>query len=774
MLRIMVIALSLLAAVPLFAIESGRSQQKVASERGKRIQKRGHSGGSIHGKIRTKNGKTMDGVQVLVNGYSIGGVSRDGHYHVEGVPAGKQKITFSMTGYRTRTLNVNVVKGKEISMDISLQETVIDMNPLVVTGTRTIKNRLDSPVTVDIVPTENFEIESATNLAEGLNMTTGVRVENNCQNCNFTQLRMNGLDGAYSRLLINGESSVSSLAGVYILEQLPASMIDRVEVVKGGGSALYGGSAVGGVVNVITRKPEIEQTRLGMRYGWIDGKPDRTATLSTSVISDDRSIGAVLVGQSKQRNPVDLNEDGFSELGILKQTSFGGNMIYNPSEKMELLADLFFMQEERRGGDKITSSQPHEAEIAEAVETRRISGKLELDYTHSARTEYNFFATFANTERDSYYGGGQDPNAYGNTLNPLYIIGGHVNHKLSLAHYLTSGLELESDGLKDVNQSYNRTIDNTYNTFGAFVQDDWQAAPWLNLVLGARFDRHSEIDGFIISPRLTAMVKASENTSVRAAVSTGYRPPVVFDEDLHIAIVGGEGRIIENSPDLEEENSISVSGGLEHTRQIGDHGSGLFLSTNGFYTVLNDAFGEVFSGRSEGDWPVWTRINEGKAFVYGFEFQVGYSWRNRLTMRTGWTVQESRFDHEFDISADESEVIMTDQFLRTPNIYGYITSSYSIIPGTLDMDVNLDFTGPMAVLNESSNVFKPETDWFTTIDTRVTWTVGGTSFLKLFVHGMNLTNSYQKDLDTGPERDSAYVYGPQRPRSFYMGVETGF
>ena len=92
------------------------------------------------------------------------------------------------------------------------------------------------------------------------------------------------------------------MAGVYILEQLPASMIDRVEVVKGGGSALYGGSAVGGVVNVITRRPEIEQTRFGIRYGWIDGKPDRTATLSTSVINDDRTIGAVLVGQSKQRN----------------------------------------------------------------------------------------------------------------------------------------------------------------------------------------------------------------------------------------------------------------------------------------------------------------------------------------------------------------------------------------------------------------------------------------------------------------------------------------
>ena len=90
------------------------------------------------------------------------------------------------------------------------------------------------------------------------------------------------------------------------------------------------------------------------------------------------------------------------------------------------------------------------------------------------------------------------------------------------------------------------------------MQDDWQTTPWLNLVLGARFDKHSEIDGVIIS-RGHCDDQGHENTSIRAAISTGYRPPVVFDEDLHIAIVGGEVGYIENSPDLEEEKSISFS-----------------------------------------------------------------------------------------------------------------------------------------------------------------------------------------------------------------------
>jgi outer membrane receptor for ferrienterochelin and colicins len=727
--------------------------------------------GEIHGMVRDEQGALLDGAQVTVNGFKIGAVSEHGHFHVTRVPAGEHKVTAFMTGYASITRTVDIIAGKTVELNLTLKATAFELNPLVVTGTRTIKKRLDSPVQVDVVPSENFDIESSVNVAEGIRNVPGVRVENNCQNCNFTQLRMNGLEGPYTQILVNGRATMSSLAGVYGLEQMPSAMVDRLEVVKGGGSSLYGGSAVGGVVNIITRKPQVQQTELGIRTGWVDGKPDNTLSLSSSVLSDDRKIGAFLFGQRRQRNPFDRNGDGYSEQGILKSNNFGGQFYYEPDEDHELSIEAHVLSEDRRGGDQITSTRPHEANIAEATETKRLGAGVNYAQKISPRADYTLYTSLAYTTRSSYYGAGQDPNAYGNTLNPLYMGGGQFNYRPNMDHALAMGMEFKSDAIEDKVLAYERVTDETYNSLGMFAQEDWQINPRFNAILGLRMDKHSEVDDPIFSPRASLLCKASEFMSLRGSFSTGYRPPVVFDEDLHITQVGGEGMIIRNSESLEEEKSFSFAGGLEYSRSY--DGAGLFFTAGGFYTMLDDVFFVEFVGQ-EGSALLHERINSGGARVYGLEFEVTVAMQDRITLGTGWTFQKSLFDETQDISEDESVQILTDEFLRSPDIYGFVRAAVELVPGNVDLSMSLDITGPMHVLNAESNAYRHKTPWFGVLDTKVTFDVGHNGHIKYFVHAHNLFDSYQDDLDVGASRDAGYVYGPQRPRSFYTGISTGF
>ncbi|MGM9861982.1 MAG: TonB-dependent receptor plug domain-containing protein, partial [Muribaculaceae bacterium] len=178
-----------------------------------------------------------------------------GHYTFTNLEPGRYKVEASSVGYTPQTLEVDIrlATTAELNFDVSADAFMLEQ--VVVTGSKSEQKRRNSPALVSVVSSKLFNLVNACSLADGLNFQPGVRVENDCQNCGFTQVRINGLDGHYSQILMNSRPVFSALAGVYGLEQIPANMIDRVEVMRGGGSALFGSSAIGGTVNIITRDP---------------------------------------------------------------------------------------------------------------------------------------------------------------------------------------------------------------------------------------------------------------------------------------------------------------------------------------------------------------------------------------------------------------------------------------------------------------------------------------------------------------------------------------
>ena len=688
-----------------------------------------------------------------------------GNFEIKKIPPGRYHIEVFAEGYIDYSSDPFDLKQSRLNYKVILIKKIIEQ--IVVTATRTPKLYAETPVKTYVITLKDIEKKAATNLAETLYQTTGVRVENDCQNCNFSQVRINGMEGKYTQILIDSSPVVSAMTGVYGLEQIPAEMLDRIEIVKGGGSALYGGNAVAGVINVLTKEPQENKTTLKLFQESISGKPFTNFGFHSSLVSKDLNTKVYLFGTYQKREPVDLNEDSFSELGTISNTSFGLNFYnYFSGIKGNLKLSIFRIFEERRGGD-LFDKPPHEANTAEWIKTDQIGFSSEWNHSLSDKMHYNLSFSLIDAKRNTYYGSHKDLNAYGNTKNPLFFLHSQFNYQLG-SHVFSLGVQYKRDKIKDEATGYNRIIEDVYHESGFFIQDDFKISKAISLLTGVRLNKHSALDKIIVTPRLSILLKIMKELSFRTSFSTGFRAPQVFDEDLHITQVGGEGMMITNSPDLNVEKSYSISSGLDYGKQIGRNL--IQFSLEAFYTKLADTFVLHEVGRIEKA-RILERINASGSKVYGFSIDFGLVLGPRFSLASGWTIQASeREEPEPDFDSKE--------FFRTPNYYGYSSLSYENNK-LVNVDLSFEYTGSMKAPHYAGYIEKDRletTSHFWVLNAKLHKAINITenNTVSIFIGASNFLNSYQKDLDKGADRDSGYVYGPAKPRSFYAGFKFSF
>ena len=289
----------------------------------------GQEGYTISGVV-TSQGNPVPYANVYLETTSFGTISNvEGYYEIKNVTENVYTVVASMNGFET------IKKQETINNDTTLNFNLeIDLlDEIVITGTRTFKRKNDAAVIVNILNSENLNAFQACNLSDGLKFQPGLRVETDCQTCNYTQLRINGLGGGYSQILINGRPIFSPLTGLYGLEQIPTNMIERIEVIRGGGSSLYGSSAIGGVVNVITKVPKSNNFDFNYTYQNINGgADDHIISGNATVVSKSENAGVSLFVNNRNRDFYDHNGDNFSELTTLNNNSFGANFFFLPSE----------------------------------------------------------------------------------------------------------------------------------------------------------------------------------------------------------------------------------------------------------------------------------------------------------------------------------------------------------------------------------------------------------------------------------------------------------
>lgn len=701
-----------------------------------------------------------------------------GHYFLKNIPDGDYEIEATYIGYVSQKFKVRIKGRRTQEVNFSLKEDVMQLEQIVVTGNKGEVKRRNSSTLVGVLNAKTFDLVSTCSLADGLNFQPGVRVENNCQNCGFTQVRINGLDGHYSQVLMNSRPVFSALAGVYGLEQIPANMIDRVEVMRGGGSALFGSSSIGGTINIITKDPIVNYAEVANTSTLIgmENAIDNNTTVNASVTSDNHKLGLMIYGQNRDRASYDHDGDGFTEIGEMKSKTIGARAFMRPSDNTRLTLEYRATEEFRRGGNEL-DKPAHDADITEQTDHQIHGGDINFNYwSDDQKTKWNVYASLQDTKRDSYYGSGKDPNAYGNT-HDLVVVGGTqytraIDKLWFMPAEFMAGAEYNHNYLHDVTLGYDHDHLQKVNIYSGFVQNEWRNDMW-GFLVGARIDKHSLVDNVIVSPRANIRFNPTKQANFRLSYSTGFRAPQAFDEDFHIAVVGGERVVTVLADGLKEESSHSVSLSGDLYFNIGDVQANLLLE--GFYTTLDDVFALRTIGEDSMGNEVLERYNGSGATVFGGNVELRAVFSSQFSVQGGLTLQRSRYK-QLEQWSDNADVPATKDMFRTPDAYGYFTLNYSPIK-PLTLGLTGTFTGPMWMQHfEGSGThidIAERTNSFADVGVKVAYDFKLFDFSTLQINaGMhNIFNSFQKDFDKGELRDSGYMYGPMLPRSVYIGVK---
>lgn len=700
-----------------------------------------------------------------------------GHYVFRDLKPGEYTLEASFTGYKTQTRHAHAAAGQSVEVNFEVTADAFMLDQVVVTSSKSEVTRRESPSLVNVLKGDILERTGACSLADGLNFQPGVRVENDCQNCGFTQVRINGLDGHYSQILMNSRPVFSALTGVYGLEQIPANMIDRVEVMRGGGSALFGSSAIGGTINIITKDPSVNSARVSHTLASIgpSGALDNNTTVNASVVTDNNKAGIFIYGQSRNRDAYDHNGDGFSDVPKLSSQTVGARTFLRPSDISRLSFEYHNTHEYRRGGDRL-DLEPHMAMITEQTDHNNHAFEATYDiWPNEHRDHVSVYAATQASNRRSYYGSNMDPNAYGRTSDVVATGGAQLTHPFSrlvfMPSELVAGVEYSYNRLHDVTVGYNHNSLQITNVYSAYVQNEWRDSRW-GFLAGARIDKHSLISAPIVSPRLNLRFNPTKDYNFRVSYSTGFRSPQAYDEDFHVAIVGGERVVTVLASNLKQESSNSISASADLYHRFGTVQTNLLVE--GFYTDLRDVFAlrQLPDLDAAGN-AVLERYNGSGARVAGINVEGKVFFSSHFDIQGGITWQRSRYKKP-EVWSNDPDVKPVTRMFRTPDLYGYFTANVQLMRA-LRLTATGTYTGSMLVQHMAGSGTPVDvavtTPRFFDASTRLSYTfkVLNRVSMDATLGVTNIFNAYQRDLDTGADRDSGYIYGPALPRCLTAG-----
>ena len=723
-----------------------------------------------------KTGEHLPFVNVQLKGTDIGTVTDEtGHYFLKDLPVGRQTVVFSYVGYETLELPVVTEADKTVELKAAIKEFSQQLNSVVVTANRYATKRQEAATIVNVLSPKLFETTAVSCVADALCFQPGLRVENTCSNCGKTDLRINGLQGQYTQILMDSRPVFSSMASVYGLEQVPAAMIDRIEVVRGGGSAVYGANAIAGVVNIITKEPVrnfvnlANTSNVNERAGY-----DINTDLNASVMSENRKIGAYIFASHRTRSAYDRDDDGFSEVPQLRTTTAGTRVFFKTSAYSKLTAEYHHTTDYRRGGNK-RDEEPHKADIAEQLRHNIDAGSLAFDwFSVDSRHFVSAYSAIQHIGRESYFGAGQDTAAYGRSSDLTSNTGLQYRFSYPCGRMngdLTVGAEYNYNGLHDRMLGYNRDMRQNVHVVGAYAQNEWKNTQW-SVLIGARLEKHNLLKRVVVNPRATVRYTPIEGLVLRAGYSSGYRAPQAYDEDLHVAAVGGNVSLITLDPDLKPEYSHSATLSLDWYRRFDN--LEVNLTGEGFYTYLQDVFYLREDGKDAMNNLLFTRTNAQGAWVGGINFEGKLSFQLstfNFQLSAGYTFQRSRYIEAMSWSP---VVAPQKRMLHTPDHYGYLLLDIQPVRD-FTISINGKATGSMIVPHLKGYALNDEekkTPTFWDLGIRLAYDIHLYKHYCLEISGgvKNVLDQFQRDLDKGPDRDANYIYGPTVPRTYFLGL----
>ena len=715
-------------------------------------------------------------VNVQVEGTALGCLTDEsGHFYLKNLPEGELTIVFSMMGYETEKRTVTLRRDTLVEMNVAIAETSFMIDNVVVTANKYETKQREVATIVNVIPPLIIESTTSNSMADVLNFQTGLRVEETCSNCGVPQIRINGLEGQYTQILMDSRPIFSSLASVYGLEQLPAGMVDRIEVIRGGGSALYGANAIAGVVNIITKEPSRNSLNISNSSAFTQqGTYDINTNMNASVVSENQKAGLFLFGVQRNRQQYDRDNDGYSDIPHLNSTTVGFRSYFKTSDYSKITAEYHHTTEFRRGGYGIDSLQPHESPLTEQLKHNIDAATVKWDmYTADNKHFVSVYTSFQHIARDSYFGTNYNPNAYGKSTDIVSVTGAQYRFSYPCGIMnadLSAGAEYSYNQLRDQILGYDRNTLQRVHLGGGYVQNEWKNKQW-SILVGGRLEQHSLLDKPVFSPRANIRYTPIEPIILRLSYASGYRAPQIYEEDLHVGAVGGEVSLISLDENLKPEYSHSISGSIDMYKRFGKWD--LNLTFEGFFTQLNDVFTLVENGHDAHGNLLLTRTNASGARVAGMNIEAKVGFGHLLTFQAGYTYNHSRYIEPLQWS-ENPNIVPQRRMFRTPDHYGYFLCNIEPVKH-FHIVTNGKVTGNMLVQHFAGYV--PEDEEVTT-PTFFEWDIKLCYDIPLYKHytleinaGVkNILDQFQSDLDKGMDRDAGFIYGPATPRTFFAGI----
>lgn len=757
----------------------------------------------IKGKV-SGNDEVLSFANVVIKELKTNKTSNiNGLFNIENVANGVYTLKVSYVGFIPFEETIEI-KNEDLELDIVLEPDNLSREDIVVTATRTKVPIHKSPIITNRISEKLFESIEAVSISEGLNFSPGLRMETNCSNCGFNQVRMNGLEGYYSQILINSRPLYSAMTGVYGLELIPANMIDRIEIVRGGGSAMYGSNAIAGTINIITKENTSNQYEINNLVNYTNfEKLENVLNFNAGFVSDDLNQGINIFGIKRYRQNWDANGDGFSQLVKIDNQSLGFDAYKYLKDKSKLKANLFIINEERRGGNKF-ELQPHQSDIAEYLHHNIITTSLSFEkYIEKYNTTYSIYTGIQSTDRNSYYGAGgriidtvgsiteEDilaMNAYGIASDFVGNLGLQFSSNYNQFTFVY-GLEYSYNKIADDILGYKRELDQIVSNLGSYLQVQFELNKHFTFISGFRYEKinldgnynlnnnkfENTKDFNILVPRLSAMYLYDNDFKVRLNYAQGFRSPQAFDEDLHIETVGGAARFISIGQNLKPEYSDNYSLSTDKTFFINKIQFNLIV--DGFYNNLRNSFILTNPIELDNGISILQKRNSEGSLVYGINFELNFAYDNYFQFKTGFTTQKAQYKQKELIweSINQDTITSTNQILRTPNNYGYLNLDYSI-NNELSISSSWVYTGEMItpkIENFNTEYTKLiKTKDFFELNFKLSYDFDFKyNHLIVSLGIQNILNSYQSDFDIGKNRDASYVYGPARPRTGFISFK---
>ncbi len=715
-------------------------------------------------------------VNVQIEGTSIGCLTDEsGHFYLRNLPEGKLVVVFSMMGYETIKKDIVLHKDTLVEMNISIQETSFIVDNVVVTANKYETKQKEVATIVNVISPLIIESTTSNTIADVLGFQTGLRIEETCSNCGVPQIRINGLEGQYTQILMDSRPIFSSLASVYGLEQLPTGMVDRIEVIRGGGSALYGANAIAGVVNIITKEPSRNFFNVNHTTAFTQsGTYDINTAMNASVVSENQKAGIFLFGVQRNREQYDRDKDGYSDIPLLNTTTAGFRSFFKTSDYSKLTAEYHHTTEYRRGGYGIDSVQPHESPLCEQLRHNIDAATMKWDmFTADNKHFLRVYSSFQHIGRNSYFGTNYNPNAYGKSTDIVSVTGAQYrfSYPCGLMNAdLSAGAEYSYNQLRDHILGYDRNTLQRVHLGGGYIQNEWKNKQW-SILVGGRLEQHSLLEKPVFSPRANVRYTPIDPIILRLSYASGYRAPQIYEEDLHVGAVGGEVSLIFLDENLRPEYSHSVSGSIDMYKRFGKWD--LNLTLEGFFTQLNDVFTLVENGHDAQGNLLLKRTNASGARVAGLnvEGKVGYG--HLLTLQLGYTYNHSRYIEE-EVWSENPNIKPQKRMFRTPDHYGYFLLNIEPFEN-FHIVTNGKVTGSMLVQHFAGYIEEDEeveTPTFFEWDVKLCYDIPLYKYytLEINVGVKNLLDQFQTDIDKGIDRDAGYIYGPTTPQTFFAGI----